>query len=406
MTSATCARRSGRRSSSGASPGTTSTASRRPPSAVAAASDDELERYLDALASAPRAAGWPYDEPSEPAGDRGRAAAGSAPRAPLARRRPALGDRILGAWLGRCAGCALGKPVERLAARGDPPLPRARGAYPIEDYLPPPSRCRRACRAPPVVDRDDARAHRRDAARRRHRLHDPRPAHAREARLRLRPGDVADEWLRHLPFTQVYTAERAAYRNLIHGLRPPETATRTQPVPRVDRRADPRRRLGVRRRPGDPRGAAALAFRDATLSHTGERHLRRDVGGGADRRELRRALDLPAALDSALAFVPAALAAGGGLAPRAATARRGPRLGGGPRRDRGGATATTASSTRSTTPRWSPRRCCGAKATSRARSGSPCRAAGTRTATAPRPAPRSARCTARGALPGALGRAA
>ena len=32
--------------------------------AIAAASDDELERYLDALASAPRAAGWPYDEPS------------------------------------------------------------------------------------------------------------------------------------------------------------------------------------------------------------------------------------------------------------------------------------------------------------------------------------------------------
>ena len=63
MTSATCARRSGRRSSSDASPGTTSTST---PSAeaIAAASDDELERYLDALVSAPRAAGWPYDEPS------------------------------------------------------------------------------------------------------------------------------------------------------------------------------------------------------------------------------------------------------------------------------------------------------------------------------------------------------
>lgn len=32
-------------------------------------------------------------------------------------------------------------------------------------------------------------------------------------------------WLDRIPFTQTYTAERAAYRNLIRGLRPPETAT-------------------------------------------------------------------------------------------------------------------------------------------------------------------------------------
>ena len=43
------------------------------------------------------------------------------------------------------------------------------------------------------------------------------------------PMDVAEEWLLHLPFFQVYTAERAAYRNLIHGLSPPETASYRNP---------------------------------------------------------------------------------------------------------------------------------------------------------------------------------
>lgn len=54
--------------------------------AIAAASDDELERYLDALASAPRAAGWPYDEPSglpapDPRRRRAHRPAGARPRA-------------------------------------------------------------------------------------------------------------------------------------------------------------------------------------------------------------------------------------------------------------------------------------------------------------------------------------
>ena len=60
------------------------------PSAEAIASDDELERYLDALVSAPRAAGWPYDEPSglpaieaaqPPAPPRAHRPAGARPRA-------------------------------------------------------------------------------------------------------------------------------------------------------------------------------------------------------------------------------------------------------------------------------------------------------------------------------------
>jgi ADP-ribosylglycohydrolase len=79
--------------------------------------------------------------------------------------------------------------------------------------------------------------------------------------------DVAAEWLDHLPFTQTYTAERVAYRNLVYGLLPPYTARHRNPY---------REWIGARIRadifgyasPGDPRRAALLAFKDAALSHT------------------------------------------------------------------------------------------------------------------------------------------
>jgi hypothetical protein len=41
--------------------------------------------------------------------------------------------------------------------------------------------------------------------------------------------DVADEWLRRLPVMQIFTAERAAYRNLVLGIRPPASASTRNP---------------------------------------------------------------------------------------------------------------------------------------------------------------------------------
>jgi hypothetical protein len=81
------------------------------------------------------------------------------------------------------------------------------------------------------------------------------------------PREVAAEWLDHLPFTRTYTAERVAYRNLVQGLVPPETATYRNPY---------REWIGAQIRadiwgyvsPGSPRQAATLAFRDAVVSHT------------------------------------------------------------------------------------------------------------------------------------------
>jgi ADP-ribosylglycohydrolase len=80
--------------------------------------------------------------------------------------------------------------------------------------------------------------------------------------------DIGREWLNLLPFTQTFTAERVAYRNLVAGLRPPQTATWRNPY---------REWIGALIRadafgyahPGDPGTAARLALTDARLSHVG-----------------------------------------------------------------------------------------------------------------------------------------
>ena len=78
--------------------------------------------------------------------------------------------------------------------------------------------------------------------------------------------DVAQAWLDWLPGGRVFTAERVAYRNLLLGSTPPETAPRHNPF---------REWIGAQIRadvygwvnPGRPDRAAELAYRDATVSH-------------------------------------------------------------------------------------------------------------------------------------------
>lgn len=77
---------------------------------------------------------------------------------------------------------------------------------------------------------------------------------------------VGEEWLDHLPYTRTYTAERVAYRNLVDGLKPPETALVINPY---------REWIGAQIRadafgyvtPGWPEQGSELAYRDAVLSH-------------------------------------------------------------------------------------------------------------------------------------------
>ncbi|MET9730898.1 ADP-ribosylglycohydrolase family protein [Streptomyces sp. NPDC006458] len=182
-----------------------------------------------------------------------------------------LADRVHGGWLGRIAGNMLGKPVEQgevwTPARIDRYLRNA-GALPLTDYLPEPAT---------AADEAALRPEWRQCVR--GRVHgscrdDDIDYAVLGLHLLERHGfgfsteQVGDLWLMCLPYLQTFTAERVAYRNLANGLRPPLTATYDNPYQDwigALIRAD----IHGWTCPGKPRRAAALARRDAVLSHTG-----------------------------------------------------------------------------------------------------------------------------------------
>jgi ADP-ribosylglycohydrolase len=224
-----------------------------------------LDELLDRLEQAPRLEDWPYEEPSQQEEILARLpeTPPTSPRLEEAQLR----ERLLGAWLGRCAGCTLGKPVEGWTHDQIRRYLEQAGGYPLRDYLPvlepaPEGLELRACW--PETTRGRVRFMARD---------DDIDYTILGLHILERHGlgfgsrDVAAEWLDHLPFTRTYTAERVAYRNLVLGLHPPETATCRNPY---------REWIGAQIRgdmwgyvsPGNPRQAATLAFRDAAVSHT------------------------------------------------------------------------------------------------------------------------------------------
>lgn len=236
--------------------------------AVAAALADgsaPLGELLDRLEQAPRSPGWRYEEPSRL--DEILALVPETPPTPLQLDQGQLRDRLLGAWLGRCAGCTLGKPVEGWTHEQIRRYLELAGAYPLLDYVPalqpaPEGLALRACWPETTRGRIHCMARDDDLD------YTILGLHILETHgFGFGPQDVAAEWLDHLPFAKTYTAERVAYRNLVQGLQPPETATHRNPY---------REWVGAQIRgdiwgyvsPGSPRRAATLAFRDAALSHT------------------------------------------------------------------------------------------------------------------------------------------
>lgn len=228
-------------------------------------------RLLDELAAldSPLAAHEPTDLaairaacPGWPAARRGPGAGGD---------RAALLDRLHAGWLGRAAGCVLGKPVEKVSLAGIRALARATGNWPLHTWF-------TGVGLPAGV----AAAHpwnRRSAATSLAETIDGAPEdddlnYPLLGLLLLRrhgegftTADVARLWLEELPAGRTFTAERVAYRNLLAGIEPPRTASWRNPF---------REWIGAQIRadvygwthPGDPGTAAALAHRDAVLTHT------------------------------------------------------------------------------------------------------------------------------------------
>ncbi|MFD5425095.1 ADP-ribosylglycohydrolase family protein, partial [Streptomyces sp. NPDC127084] len=190
---------------------------------------------------------------------------------PPERALGSLQDRLHAAWVGRAAGCLLGKPVEKLPLAGIRALARAVGNWPLDSWFTakgvPPElltaypwnrRSAPTCLAENIdgMPEDDD-------------LNYP----LLNLLLLQRYGDgfatadVARLWLDELPAARTFTAERVAYRNLLAGLEPPLTATHHNPF-REWIGASIRADVHGWTRPGDPATAAAQAYRDAALTHS------------------------------------------------------------------------------------------------------------------------------------------
>ncbi|WP_448061780.1 ADP-ribosylglycohydrolase family protein [Cellulomonas hominis] len=233
--------------------------------AAAAADYPGLAAVSARLAEVGTAPGWRYAEPDDDTTLT--ALADALPHLPV--NHATLADRIHGAWLGRCVGNTMGKPVEGLTRTEVRTYLTAAGQWPQTGYL-------------PLLDPLPAGVSH---------LHESAPESAagrftdvprdddldwtilglwllEQHGADLTTADVAAAWLDRLPFTQTFTAERAAYRNLVRGVPPERAALVANPY---------REWIGALIRgdvfglvhPGRPGRAVRAALVDARLSHVG-----------------------------------------------------------------------------------------------------------------------------------------
>ncbi len=261
--------------------------------------------FAEKMASEPIRADYPYVEPSDLKEIlKESPSAVSAPVLPAQPDDEVLLDKLTGAWIGRIAGCLLGKPIEGWRRDLLLPVLRATDNYPMRRYITKSSFSEElvkkyhlhtgACFADNVhyaspVDDDTNYT-------------------TFALKLVSRYGrdftadDVAEAWLSWIPAFATCTAERAAYRNIAAGMMPPATATFKNPY---------REWIGAQIRgdffgyinPGDPETAAKMAFRDASISHVkngiyGEMFIAAMIAAAAVES------DMKAVIETGLAYIP------------------------------------------------------------------------------------------------------
>lgn len=177
-----------------------------------------------------------------------------------------LDDKIEGAWFGRCAGCLLGKPIEGWTRKKIIDYLKHTNQWPLVKY---------------IVKSEDPQIQN---------LYDLAKSEAFINQVECMPEDddinytvlnlmvyekfgsafdshdIADFWLTCIPILRTCTAERVAYKNILNGIEPPESARYRNPY---------REWIGAQIRAdfwgyiaaGDPQTAAQYAWRDARISH-------------------------------------------------------------------------------------------------------------------------------------------
>ena len=179
-----------------------------------------------------------------------------------------LQESIEGAWMGRIAGCLLGKPVEGIRTDELIPLLKETNNFPMHRYI------EKADMTEEIYDKYSFNLRNRafaDAIKNAPSDDDTNYTVLSSVILdkygdEFSGENVAKSWLDLQPKSAYCTAERVAYLNIIKGFLPPQTAQYKNPF---------REWIGAQIRidyygyinPGDPKKAALMAWKDASLSH-------------------------------------------------------------------------------------------------------------------------------------------
>ena len=217
--------------------------------------------------NAPQQAEFAYEEPSDLAGILALCKGVKAPqKAEIDVEK--LKQQIRGAWLGRIAGCLLGKPIEGIRTNELHPLLKESGNWPMHRYILSADVTQKmrdtfdyefeyTCFADNIecAPADD----------------DTNYTVMAQVMIDKFGRDfttdhVAQTWVECQPKYAYCTAERVAFRNFVMGFRPPKSAVYKNPY---------REWIGAQIRadyygyinPGDPAAAAEMAWRDAGISH-------------------------------------------------------------------------------------------------------------------------------------------
>ncbi|MBT3229594.1 MAG: ADP-ribosylglycohydrolase family protein [Candidatus Marinimicrobia bacterium] len=185
--------------------------------------------------------------------------------------KEALYDATLGAWLGRAAGCLLGKPIERYHRTIIREMLDSNDSWPLVNYFTEVGMPADLLEKYPWKRRLGFESLRENIECM------PEDDDLNYTMLNLHiletfgPGftsdDVATTWLTKFSALELFTAERIAYSNLLNGLSPPESAQYLNPY---------REWIGGQIRadfwgyacPGNPEKAAEFSWRDTQLTHT------------------------------------------------------------------------------------------------------------------------------------------
>jgi ADP-ribosylglycohydrolase len=179
-------------------------------------------------------------------------------------------NRILGGWLGRAAGCLLGKPVEKIPRHAIKEILLSNGTWPLTDYITEKEVPQSLLKEFPWNKHSGRESLRENI------VCMPEDDDMNYSMLNLHvletygknfsAEDIVRTWLDMLPVLSTFTAERVAYVNYLSGILPPHTALVRNPY---------REWIGAQIRadmwgwvsPAQPFRAAELAWRDASVSH-------------------------------------------------------------------------------------------------------------------------------------------